>query len=133
MSDDSVSPTHTLEPIAYLARSEHRIRVFQTLTETITKPGLDNPGYDPRDLREETGASEATISRMLNEFQDRGWIERNTNGEYVSTPLGHSIAVAFNPLVESMAAIQHFGEGPGTMWRAPNELSIDVGRRDGLG
>lgn len=106
MGDDTDETAETLEPIAYLARSENRFRVLEVLTETIPKPGQETPGYEPRELREVTGASDATVSRILNEFQERGWAERNDAGEYVATPEGQHLAVQFEPIAESVQTIQ---------------------------
>lgn len=69
MSDDTDETTDVLEPVAYLSRSKNRLQILEALTETIPKPGLETPGYEPRELREVTGVSEATVSRILNEFK----------------------------------------------------------------
>lgn len=124
MADDSDAPQRTLEPLDYLTRSEHRVQVLEALTEAIPKPGLDTPGYEPRELREMTGASEATVSRILNEFDDRGWAERDAEGEYTATPIGQSIAIEFAPLLDSMEAIQHLGDALALL--PLNELSIGL-------
>lgn len=110
MADDPDAPADALDHLAYLTRSEHRVQVLDALTETIPKPGLDTPGYVPRELRDRTDASEATVNRILNEFEERGWAERDASGEYIATPIGQSIALEFAPLVESMEAINHLGE-----------------------
>jgi predicted transcriptional regulator len=110
MTDDTEETRNSVEPIAYLSRSENRLEILEALTETIPKPGLDPPGYKPRELRTMTGASEATVSRVLTEFQERGWAERNAQGEYTATPLGQSMAIEFTPLLDSMAAIQNLGD-----------------------
>lgn len=100
----------TLAPITYLSRSEHRVRVLEVLTESAPAPGQDPPGFEPRDLVARTGASNATISRLLKEFEDRGWADRSADGEYTATPLGQSIALSFVRLLDEMEAIQHLGE-----------------------
>ena len=100
MPDAPDAPQEVLEPLDYLTRSEHRVQVLEALTDTIPKPGLDTPGYEPRELRDMTGASEATVSRILNEFDERGWAERNAIGEYTATPVGQSIAIVFAPLID---------------------------------
>lgn len=110
MRDSTDIPTEAIEPLAYLTRSEHRVRVLEAMTETIPKPGLDTPGYEPRELRNVTGASGATVSRILNEFEERGWAERNQYGVYMATPIGQSIAIEFAPLLDSMEAIRHLDD-----------------------
>ena len=122
MTDDTEETRKIVEPIAYLSRSENRLEILEALTETIPKPGLDPPGYNPRELRTLTGASEATVSRVLTEFQERGWAERNAQGEYTATPLGQSMAIEFTPLLDSMAAIQNLGDAVALL--PLNELSI---------
>lgn len=125
MIDSRDNPEELLEPIAYLARSKNRFRVLETLTEAIPKPGLDPPGYEPRELQARTEASEATVNRILNEFQERGWAERDTDGEYTATTLGQSIAIGITPIINSMEAIHHLGEALSIL--PLNELSIDLG------
>lgn len=110
MENDTGVPTDAVEPVAYLTRSDHRVQVLDAMTETIPTPGADPPGYGPQELRDVTGASEATVNRILNEFEKRGWAERNLDGEYVVTPVGQSIAIEFAPLLDSMAAIRHLGD-----------------------
>lgn len=122
MIDNTEETGKTMEPVAYLSRSENRLEILETLTETIPQPGTDAPGYTPRELRNLTGASEATVSRVLTGFQERGWVERTPRGEYTATPLGQSMAIEFTPLLNSMAAIQNLGDAVALL--PLNELSI---------
>lgn len=124
MPDDSDDTTDTLEPISYLSRSENRIQVLEALTETIPAPGLYTSGYEPRELRDVTGASEATVSRILTEFEERGWAERDVGGEYTATPLAQSITLEFAPLLESMEAIDNLGDAVALL--PLDELSISL-------
>lgn len=124
MPDAPDALQEALEPLDYITRSEHRVQVLEALTETIPKPGLDTPSYEPRELRDMTGASEATVSRILNEFDERGWSERNAIGEYTATPVGQSIAIVFTPLLDSMEVIQHLGDAVALL--PFNELSISM-------
>lgn len=41
----------------------------------------NRPGTSPPELQNISGASEATLSRILNEFDGRGWAERDVEGE----------------------------------------------------
>lgn len=125
MIDSGDNPDELLEPIAYLTRSKNRLRVLETLTESIPKPGLDPPDYEPRELQHRTEASEATVNRILNEFQERGWAERNTDGEYAATALGQGIAIGIAPVIDSIEAIDHLGEALSIL--PLSELSIDLG------
>lgn len=51
MADDSDASREALEHLEYLTRSEHRLRVLDVMSETLTKPGQDTPGYDPREFQ----------------------------------------------------------------------------------
>lgn len=111
MADIPGGPDGPLEDIAYLARSENRVTVLETMTSTVTAPGQPTPGYSRRRLIELTGVSRTTLGRILTEFQDRGWARRNDDGEYVVTPIGEHVAAEFDPLVRSMECLQDLGEG----------------------
>lgn len=54
-----------LGDIEFLARSEHRLTVLETLPEE---------GLTPNELKEETGIPRATIGRILGNFEERGWV-----------------------------------------------------------
>lgn len=110
MTDETGELTDTLEPVAYLSRSENRLQVLEALTEPRAQPWQETPGCDPRELREVTDASEATVSRILSEFQERGWTERNRKGEYVPTPQATHLANEFRPLIDSLDTIQTLGD-----------------------
>ena len=81
-----------LDDIRFLSDSEHRVIALEELAR------------GPRtqvDLRASTGASSATVSRLLRSFGDRGWIERDGNG-YRLTPLGRYVATNFGGLYDRM-------------------------------
>lgn len=122
MTADGDIPGDALDDVAYLARSENRVRVLRALTETVTKPGQQTPGYDRRGLADATGASRTTLGRVLSEFQDRGWAERNADGEYVATPQGEHVAAAFDPFVRSMETIRDLGDAVAAL--PTGELSL---------
>ncbi|MEF8901808.1 MAG: helix-turn-helix domain-containing protein [Halovenus sp.] len=122
MTEDGDVPDDALDDIAYLARSENRVRVLRALTETATKPGHQTPGYDRRDLADATGASRTTLGRILTEFEERGWAERNTSGEYVATPRGEHVAAAFDPFARSMETIRDLGDAVAVL--PTGELSL---------
>lgn len=81
-----------LDEIEFLARSEHRVEVLDTLAE---RP------QSRADLRTMTGASSSTIRRLLCEFEERCWIERNEH-EYEATPLGGFVAEGLMALLGRM-------------------------------
>ncbi|KAB1192289.1 transcriptional regulator [Haloferax sp. MBLA0076] len=79
-----------VEDIEFLARSAHRVNALGALAA----------GPQSReDLREAIGASNATVGRLLNEFDKRTWISRDGH-RYELTPLGEFIATGFFDLVE---------------------------------
>lgn len=108
-------PDTALEDIAYLSRSDNRVLVLNTLTE--------GP-HTRREIEEVTGVSRATLGRIVNEFEERNWAERTTDGDYVATPVGHHIATQFTPFVESVEAIRRLGEA--VEWLPTDELSVGL-------
>lgn len=103
-----------LDGIAFLARSENRVRVLRTVAA------------EPRrrhELREELAISRTTLGRVLNEFERRGLI-RSTERGYITTPAADSILAKFNPLLETMEGVQTLGEA--IDWLPPPACSLDV-------
>ena len=82
----------SLEDVEFLSRSPHRVRALRTLR--------DGPA-DRDDLQAATDASKATVSRLLNEFEDRNWVVRDGH-EYELTDPGEFVAERFLRLVEEM-------------------------------
>lgn len=117
-------PLDGLGDVAYLVRSENRVEVLRTIVATPTDPGRPTPGYTRRELETTTGISRPTLSRILNEFEERGWIERDIDGEYVATARGQCITIAFAPFMRSLQAIQHLGEAVSLLPRT--ELTIGL-------
>lgn len=108
--DTGEVPSGSLEDIAYLARSENRLQVLAALTTRIPPPGKEPPSYDKRDLAGLTGTSRTTLGRILTEFEDRKWVRRTIDGEYVATPQGKHMAVQFEQLLGSVGTIQELDE-----------------------
>jgi predicted transcriptional regulator len=86
-----------LDDIAFLARSPHRVSVLESLGQGARTRG---------ELRERTGASRATVGRILADFVDRGWAKR-AGKEYVLTPVGERVAEAFVALRDAMVVLRH--------------------------
>lgn len=83
-----------LEEIEFLALSENRVQVLQRLAD----------GRRTRsELAAETGASQATLSRVLGDFEERSWIVRD-DGEYVATATGRLVSDGFTDLLEIVEA-----------------------------
>lgn len=79
-----------LEEIEFLARSENRVEVLTALAEQRRTR---------RDLEAETDASQATLGRILGDFQDRSWV-RKDGSEYVTTATGKLVARGLTDLLD---------------------------------
>ncbi|WP_331233167.1 helix-turn-helix transcriptional regulator [Natronorarus salvus] len=90
----------TLDDIAFLVRSKHRVRVLETLHEH---------SRDRRELRAATGASSPTIGRVLTDLEDRHWIERE-DATYELTTLGEFVADRFAAFSEAMTVERRIRE-----------------------
>ena len=88
------------EDIEFLVSSDHRMGVLDTLAE--------NP-CDRNDLRAATGASSPTMGRILSDFEDRYWIEREGH-TYRLTGLGKFVADQLAGFLDAMAAEQRLRE-----------------------
>ncbi len=83
------SPT---EEIEFIASSRYRAGVLGILAEG---------SCGRADLQSMTGAHASTIGRVLNDFAERGWIERGGQ-TFKLTPLGEFVADRFTDLQEAM-------------------------------
>ncbi|MFB9806949.1 helix-turn-helix transcriptional regulator [Haladaptatus pallidirubidus] len=81
-----------IKEIEFLARSDHRIRVLEALTEGPC---------DRKKLRVTTSASSPTMGRVLADFEDRRWIVRD-GPDYQLTQLGAFVADRFLDFREAM-------------------------------
>ncbi|WP_336337906.1 helix-turn-helix transcriptional regulator [Haloarcula brevis] len=81
-----------LEEIEFLALSSNRVEVLRLLASGPHTRG---------ELAAETGASQATLGRIIADFEERSWIRR-TAGEYVATATGRIVADGFTDLLDSL-------------------------------
>jgi predicted transcriptional regulator len=79
-----------LAEIEFLALSPNRVAVLRRLAE---EP------HTRTDLVVATGASQATLGRILRDFEDRSWIRR-VDGAYVATATGELVADGFLDLLD---------------------------------
>ncbi|RDI70251.1 helix-turn-helix transcriptional regulator [Halopelagius longus] len=79
-----------LEEIEFLALSSNRVEVLRLLSEG---PRTRN------ELASETGASQATLGRILGDFEERSWVRRD-GGEYEATATGRLVSRGFTDLLE---------------------------------
>ena len=85
-----------LSELEFLARSENRVAVLQSLaTEPRTRG----------ELGERTGASQATLGRILDDFRARSWVRRE-DGRYVATATGQLLAEGLTDLLETVETEQ---------------------------
>lgn len=82
-----------LEDVEFLARSSTRLSVLESLA--------DGP-RERTDLLAATGASQPTLSRVLDALASRGWIARGGGGGFELTPVGDLVAREFSALLETM-------------------------------
>ena len=78
-----------LSELEFLARSENRVRVLQLLAAESHTRG---------ELGEATGASQATLGRILEDFGARSWVRREQE-RYVATATGQLLAEALSDLL----------------------------------
>jgi len=79
-----------LEEIEFLARSANRVEVLRSLA--------DGP-CTRSDLAAATGASQATLGRILGDFEERSWIEHRES-DYVATATGELVSRGVTDLLE---------------------------------
>ena len=85
-----------LDDIEFLARSENRVAVLETLSA--------HP-QTRADLEASTGISKVTVGRVLEDFLERGWIRR-ADEEYRTTTTGDAIASDFAQLHTTVGTAQ---------------------------
>ncbi|SNR31680.1 helix-turn-helix transcriptional regulator [Halorubrum vacuolatum] len=78
-----------LEEIEFLVRSKNRVAVLRLVAEGM---------QTRRDLATATGASQATLGRILEDFTERSWVRREGAG-YVATATGVLVADGIGDLV----------------------------------
>ena len=114
-ADDRPFSADALEDVAYLSRSPNRAAILDTLTREA---------HTRRELTEHVEASRTTLDRIVNELEDRDWVERTTDGDYVGTAAGRHLVREFRPCVEAVEAIRRLG--PAIDWLPVEELGIGL-------
>lgn len=111
MDDDS----EPVAEIAFLARSETRVRVLEHLL--VSEAGTQ------RELRDELDTSRSTVARSLNALEDRDWVAAE-NGTYRLTAVGKPVIESFLGVVET---VRTTGElAPFLRWFPLSEHDLDV-------
>lgn len=80
----------------FLARSEHRVAVLQAVAQRHHTRG---------ELSDATGASQATLGRIIEDFRSRSWIQADERG-YVATATGRLVAEATTELLTTLGTEQ---------------------------
>ncbi len=105
-----------LNDVEFLVRSTNRLDVLTTLQEGPR---------DRRDLRADTDFSRVTLSRILGDLTDRGWITR-TDGRYEITPEGEIVATELNRLFANLDVIDTLNET--LRWLPTERFEFDLRR-----
>jgi predicted transcriptional regulator len=104
-----------LDQVAFLARSESRVRVLERL--------LTSGSTTRREFREALGASRSTVTRSLSQLEARNWIQ-GSDDAYELTPAGRLVAQQFLGLVESVETTEALS--PFLDWFPYAEYPIDL-------
>lgn len=107
--------TEPIEEIAFLARSEARVRLLELL--------LERRVATRHECREHLDASRSTVSRTLDALDDRGWVEP-AGRSYELTTAGAVVAESFLDLVDSVEATTVLA--PFLRWFPLSEFDLDV-------
>lgn len=109
----------SLEAVEFLARSASRVQVLDSLSDgPLTRD----------DLKDVTDASRTTLSRMLADFEERGWIER-ADHRYHATPKGAYIADETTRLMDNIEAAQTLDQA--LHWLPVDDFEFDLRRLQG--
>lgn len=103
-----------LEAIEFLALSPNRVAVLGYLSEGT---------HTRRELVDLTDASQATLGRILSDFEDRSWIERDGSA-YRATVTGRLVADGFGRLVDILETDAELR--PVVQWLPADAITFDL-------
>lgn len=90
----------SLESVQFLANSANRVQALTALVdEELTR----------RELTERIDGSRSTVTRILNEAQERGWVD-SEGSQYWLTPLGESMVRDFRSYLATVEGHHHLGD-----------------------
>lgn len=112
ISSDDTDPT--LESIEFLARSKNRIAILNQLIDGR---------MERYEIEEATEISRPTVSRILEDFDARGWIT-SSGREYKLTQLGAYVTREFKDFLERMRVEGTLGEV--AEWLPEEPLDFDL-------
>jgi len=108
-----------LEELEFLARSPNRVAVLGALT--------DGP-VGRYDLEDETGVTRATLGRILDDFEARGWVVE-TDRRYEATQLGAYVSREFGAVLERFEPVPALEAV--AQWFPPDGFGFDLGHLAG--
>lgn len=103
------------ESLEFLVGSWNR---FEVLSELRSGPRTRD------ELRELTGVSRSTLSRILSDLIDRGWMVRR-NDEFNATPKGDVIVAELTQLIDNIETAETLEDT--LAWLPPDKLGFDLG------
>lgn len=103
-----------LEEIEFLALSPNRVEVLQLLS---------NGNHTRKELAEQTDVSQATLGRILGDFQDRSWVKR-VNSAYTATSTGALVCKGFTQLMKVITTEQQLREI--AVYLPEDEFTFDI-------
>ncbi|WP_135830128.1 helix-turn-helix transcriptional regulator [Halorussus halobius] len=89
-----------IEQVRFLAASEHRVAALGA---------LGSSPLSPAQLREDLDVSRATVHRILDSFEEFGWVRRGDDG-YRATAAGRIVLRRFDDVRETVAAVDSLSE-----------------------
>ncbi|WP_224267996.1 helix-turn-helix transcriptional regulator [Haloprofundus salinisoli] len=110
--------TDPLEEIEFLARSQNRIAVLDAVA---------SGPHTRRELEDAVGASQPTLARILRDFEERHWVERE-GMRYDATASGAFVAASFTDLLSNVETEVHLR--PVVQWLPTAHLDVDLARFD---
>ena len=118
MTHTDVSST-PLEEIEFLARSPNRVSVLDALTR----------GPMGRyEIEDATGVARATLGRILDDFEDRGWV-REDDRQYRTTQLGAYVSREITTVLERFEPVPALNEV--AQWFPEDGFGFDLKRLAG--
>ena len=106
----------TLEEIEFLALSANRVTVLEALADG---------SHTRTELAEATGASQATLGRILRDFEERSWIQRDGSA-YEATATGRLVASGVTDLREIIETERRLRDV--VDYLPTDELTVDLRR-----
>ncbi|WP_434522682.1 helix-turn-helix transcriptional regulator [Halorubrum sp. AS12] len=93
--DDAYRAGDAIDAVAFLARSKHRVRVLEL---------LDDGPRTREEIAARTDATRVTLSRILGDLEDRGWIDHDhANRSYALTRFGRLVFGDFSRLLGTVS------------------------------